>query len=182
MEYNGSPHPSHCLTRQKARCRFGPEHLGTFTGSRNSPQHRRRICRLLESKALFVTIVGKPSPRTSSARSSHRWKGQRHTRRMRVKRRSIPDAILGGRRGGTNPSEGYSTGFGLTCMRGVTWGLRGYIRARPGVNFVSGKLFCDSKITGKNAVEIPTPQRVVGTSRLPPASNRYIAGTPDISS
>ena len=126
-------------------------------------------------------IVGKPSQRTSSARSSHRWKGQRHTRRMRVKRRPIPNEILQRRRRGTNPSEGYSTGFGLTCMRGVTWDLRGYIRARAGVDFVSGKLFCDSKITGKNAVEIPTPQRVVGTSRLPPASNRYIAGTPDIS-
>ena len=28
MEYNGFHHPSHCPTRQKARCRFGPEHLG----------------------------------------------------------------------------------------------------------------------------------------------------------
>jgi hypothetical protein len=125
-------------------------------------------------------IVGKPSQWTSSARSSHRWKGQRHTRRMRVKRRPIPNEILPRRRRGTNPSEGYSTGFGLTCMRGVTWDLRGYIRARAGVDFVSGKLFCDSKITGKNAVRSKDPghrngswARVVTfTSRLPPASNQ----------
>ena len=64
-------------------------------------------------KPMFVTIVGKPSPRTSSARSSHRWKGQQHTRRMRVKRRPIRNEILPRRRRNTNPSEGYSTGFGL---------------------------------------------------------------------
>jgi hypothetical protein len=131
MEYNGFHHPSQWPARQKARCRSDRAPGNKRTGSRNSPRHRRRMCRLLESKALFVMIVGKPSPRTSSARSSHRWKGQRRTRRMRMKRRPIQSAILQGRRG-ANPSEGYSTGFGLTWMRGVALGTSRGMRLRQG--------------------------------------------------
>jgi hypothetical protein len=133
MERLGFRRPSHWHTTQKSPVSIRAEHFGKKrTGSRNSPWHRRRICRRLESKALFVMIVAKPSQRTSSARSSHRWKGQRHTRRMRVKRRPIPNEILQKRRRGTNPSEGYSTGFGLTWMRGVALGTSRGMRTRPG--------------------------------------------------
>jgi hypothetical protein len=50
---------------------------------------------------------GQTQPADKQRAQQHRWKGPRHMRRMRMRRRPILNAILQRRRQGASPREGH---------------------------------------------------------------------------